>query len=74
MNVTAALAAVVAVVVAGGACSSSDPAPPAKRSLEVENLDAGACEAYAAKQTRLNPDGPAWTFRMTGTTCVVTQG
>lgn len=44
-----------------------------KVALRVGSMDPAACEAYAAKQSRLN-DGPAWTAAMDGDTCVVTQG
>lgn len=44
-----------------------------KVSMRVGNMTPAECDAYAAKQSRLN-DGPAWTGSMDGTTCVVTQG
>lgn len=77
MNIKYSVAAAVVGLLFGAGCSSAASAPeagPTKQSLTVDNLDPAACEAYAAKQSRLNPNGPAWTFRMDGTTCVVTQG
>lgn len=79
MNVRTTIAVTLLGLVAGVGCSSGGDAEPRtgtteKPSLKVDNLDPAACEAYAAKQSRLNPGGPAWTFRMDGTTCVVTQG
>lgn len=44
-----------------------------KVSMRVGNMTPAECDAYAAKQSRLN-EGPAWTGSMDGTTCVVTQG
>lgn len=78
MRLHATIAVAVLGLVLGAGCSGSDTPKTndgaVKQSLTVDNLDPAACEAYAAKQSRLNPDGPAWTWRMDGTTCVVTQG
>jgi len=41
--------------------------------LRVDGLSGPECQAYAEKQTRLNP-GSTWTSRMDGTTCVVSPG
>ena len=45
-----------------------------KMSLRVSGLDEKACDDYAAKQTRLNPGSKAWTSKVDGTDCVVTEG
>lgn len=55
--------------------TTTTTAPEAEKlSMRVGGLDAPACDAYAAKQSRLNPDRAAWTWRMDGATCVVTEG
>lgn len=45
-----------------------------KLKLRVGNMTKPECDAYAAKQTGLNPKGPAWTGALDGSTCVITAG
>jgi hypothetical protein len=46
----------------------------AKPELRVGDMTKAECDAYAAKQSGLNPSSKPWTARMDGTDCVVTPG
>jgi hypothetical protein len=52
----------------GTACDQAGGTDTA--ALRVDGLNGAECQAFAEKQTRLNP-GSSWTSRMDGTTCVV---
>lgn len=52
--------------------TTSSSTAAAAPTLTVDGLDQAGCDAYAAKQTRLNP-GKTWTAKLNGSTCELTS-